>query len=82
MSALLTQMLGEDHGEADMSNPEEAREVQIARRLKTLANQADMASNQSREGRAIARDIRELADELLQMHGQASAPPGEPPKVQ
>lgn len=52
-------------GQADAA--EERREVQIARRLLTLANQVDFAHTDQLR-RAIAKDIRDLANELIQMH--------------
>ena len=51
------------HGEDDMSNPEEAREIQIARELKTLASKRTMMAGGGWDTVSI------LADELLQMHG-------------
>lgn len=66
------------HDETDMGNPEEKREVEIARRMKTLAHQVAAYTPTARaEGRAISREIEELADELLQMHQSG----GERPKA-
>lgn len=61
------------HGEGDMGNPEEKREVAIARRLHTLASQAESNQRNQPEGGSISADIRALADELMQMHGASSA---------
>ena len=49
---------------------EEKRELQIARRMKTLASQSWGNSRNMPEGRAIRADIEALADELIQMHTQ------------
>lgn len=49
---------------------EEKREVQIARRMKTLASQSWGNARNMPEGRAIRSEIETLADELLQMHSQ------------
>lgn len=59
----------EPHDETDMSNPEENREVQIAKRLLTLASQAEGNQRNKPEGSAISNEIKELAQELLKMHG-------------
>ena len=59
---------GNANPETDRTNPEEAREVQIAKRLRTLANQSYANRRNDAEGRAIAADITALADELLAMH--------------
>ena len=61
--------LGAD--ETDMGNPEEVREVQIARRLKALASQ--VAAYAEFRASPISHEIEELADELIQMHGQPPA---------
>lgn len=54
------------HPEADMSNPEEAREVQIGKEiLQALDN-----INASATSGSLMADIRRLAEELIQLHGQ------------
>jgi len=57
--------------ETDMSNPEERREVQIGQRLKALASQ--VAAYAEFRASPISHEIEELADELIQMHGQPPA---------
>ena len=56
----------EEHPENDMSNPEEAREVQIGKEIIAALENLNAAST---SGGLIAQ-IRKLAEELIQMHGQ------------
>jgi len=58
----------DNHDETDMSNPEEKREVQIAREILHLISQSDGGSS-ANEFYSILSKIVPLAQELLQIHG-------------
>ena len=54
------------HPETDMSNPEEKREVQIGEEILNVINSAGMDHVMETE----KGQLRQLANELIQMHGQ------------
>jgi len=58
----------EDHDETDMSNPEENREVQIAKEIESSLE--DLLTHEDDGVRASARNIQKFAKELLKMHGK------------
>ncbi len=58
-------LIHEDHNETDMSNPDEKREVQIARAILRAVRMMSPPGN--------VAEIRKLANELLKMHGVKNA---------
>ena len=65
MNAALKKVIGEDHGEVDIANPEEAREVQIGT---AILSALDEMSATMEPGSPLDT-IRLLAEELIEMHG-------------
>lgn len=57
-----------EHSEFDMNNPEEKREVQIAREIIGLANTLELNTEFGDGGDGIHKII-ELANDLIKMHG-------------
>lgn len=116
INEMWTAFEGEDHDETDLSNPEEKKEVQIARQIQDLVKkfleihgvsdepsaeemtddsqeepvvaeaegkEADMENPEENEEVNIARQIKDLANELLGIHGisdedSQKEPPSEP----
>jgi hypothetical protein len=70
---IIRESIKEIHDETDLSNPEEAKEIQIGKEILKLTQWAGSEKNQEAWDR-----VEELAKELIQMHGQVKevVPPG------
>ena len=60
--------LSEDgHGETNMNNPEESREVQIGKEIERLVREIDVPDKTVENDKL--NQILQLAQELIEMHG-------------